>query len=344
MNGDTGEIDLIEWAQRAEAVASVARMLATTSFVPDQIKVWEHMEFARDPNRRGALVLDSTVAQVTAVILAGSELRFKPMASLRAFTMIRGQVAMYAIAARGLLLNAGHEIVIKETTSARAIVLGRRAGSEHWQESRWDIERARIAGLYPGPDRGNWKTQTQAMLVARATAEASRWVAADAMMGLPVMVEELEGGDAAQNGQAPLALEAGAAPPAPKPQRRRPASSARAALPAGPPAPPPADPVPPETQPTRPKLARSQQTRLFAAFRAIGMTEKDEALAMIRAWVVRGPDEPQIGSSSDLTGAEASAVIERAEAIKKVARSGNGAVTTEPEEGPGGLDEEPDAG
>jgi hypothetical protein len=330
-------MDLVAWAHQAEAAAGIARTLAPTSFVPDAIKVWEHPEHSRDPAKRGALDMDSTVAQVTAVLLAGQELGLKPMASLRSFTIIRGTVAMHAIAARALLLKNGHEIEIRETTSQRAIVDGRRAGAEKWQRSTWNLERAKTARLFPGPENGPWKTQTQSMLVARATAESSRWVAADALLGIPVMVEELEG-EPGSNGMLPpgsAAIETATddAPAAvePKRARRKPPSTARAALPSGPPAE-----VPPEPDPPQQTLAQNakKRTAMFAALRAIGVTDPVEARGMIAAWVGH-----PVESSNHLTETEANVVIERADAIKSIAATDQ----ADDEEG-APPDAEPDAG
>jgi hypothetical protein len=173
-------LSLRGWAEEAQAAAGIAKALAPTAFVPDHLRVWTN------PKER-----DSTVAQVSAVLLAGQELEFGPMASLRAFVIIRGTVALFAVAARALLLRHGHEIVVRESTSSRAIVSGRRNGSENWQSSTWDLDRARTAGLYPGHPDGNWRKQTKSMLVARATAEACRWVASDALLGLPLIAEEV---------------------------------------------------------------------------------------------------------------------------------------------------------
>ena len=147
-------VSLREWAIDLEAAAGIARAIVGTPFVPDQLRIWINPA-ERDPAKK-MLDVDQTVATVSAVLLAGQELALPPMASLRAFTVIRGTVAMYAVAARALLLSHGHEIIIRESTSTRAIVDGRRAGAEQWQRSIWDIDRAKIAKLYPGHPDGNW--------------------------------------------------------------------------------------------------------------------------------------------------------------------------------------------
>jgi hypothetical protein len=55
--------------------------------------------------------------------------------------------------------------------------------------STWDIGRARQMGLL---EKDQWKKQPQAMLVARATAEVCRWIASDAIMGVPYAAEEID--------------------------------------------------------------------------------------------------------------------------------------------------------
>lgn len=324
----TGDGSFQEWAAEAESAAGVAKVLAPTPFVPDQLKVWTNPDEKDRANR--ILDFDATVAVVTAVLLAGQELGFGKMASLRSFTIIRGQVAMYALAARALLLHHGHEVVVVETTSTRAIVRGRRAGEVEWQESKWDIERARTARLYPGKEYGQWQTQTQSMLVARATAEASRWVAADAMLGIPALVEELESAD----GQGPAAIESAGTEPRrivppqaaavepPKRTTKRRTSPPRAALPSAPPSPQgPPEPVPAEPSPAPGKLSKAQLTAVHAGLTALGITDREEGLGMISVWANRRDGDGKLvslASTRDLTQHEAGTVLDRLEALGKI--------------------------
>lgn len=159
---------LAEWAQAAQAAFQVADKLATTQFVPQQYR--------------------NKPMEATAAILAGIEVGLSPMASLRAFDNIQGTPAPKAITLRAITLGMGHEVVIEESTDVRAVVAVRRKGSERWQRSTWDLDRARKMGL-TGKDQ--WKNQPGAMLVARATSEGCRWVAADAIMGMAYSAEEL---------------------------------------------------------------------------------------------------------------------------------------------------------
>jgi len=299
-------VNLRAWAAEAEAAAGIARALAPTPFVPEQLRRYVNPD-EKDASKK-QLDLEGTIATVTAVLLAGQELSMGPMASLRSITIIKGTVALYAIAARALLQRAGHDIVVKESTSDRAIVDARRAGDPEWQRAIWDIQRARTARLYPGNEYGNWRTNPKAMLVARATAEACRWVAADAMLGLPLIAEEVADADVEVQPEIPDITE----PPEAKPQtakRRR--APARAALPAAPPHPPAPGPSPPDPgAPAPSKPSKAARDRIFAGLKALDLTDKDDALASISGWVGR-----QVSNTNELSAADTATVQEHIDAL-----------------------------
>jgi hypothetical protein len=305
-NTQNGPLTLRGWAAEAEAAANIAKALAPTSFIPDQLKLWLNPEERNPANRQ--LNYEGTVQQIAAVLLAGQELELSPMASLRAFVIIRGVVALYAIAARALLLHAGHDIIVKESTSTRAVVMGRRAGTEDWQTSTWDVDRARVAGLFPGHTDGNWRKQTKAMLVARATAEVSRWVAADAMLGLPPIAEEVEDADAELVPVAAIDAPAPAPADAAKGTRRRNAPR-RAALPRGaPPAPPDTatDPAPEVPEQRGPRPTKAQLAKLHAMLGKLQISGPEEGLGLISVWAGH-----PVTSTKELNPAELQVVFER---------------------------------
>jgi hypothetical protein len=328
---------LATWAAEVAAAVEIARQMTPTSFVPDSLRVWSDDE-------KTVLDFDATVQTVAMVLLAGQELGFGPMASLRSITIIKGTVGLYALAARALLLQHGHEIEIRESTSQRAIVDGRREGSGQWQRSTWDIARATTAKLFPGRIDGNWRTQTKSMLVARATAEASRWVAADALLGLPLMVEEIEdgatevpaiGSAATSPGPEPGA-EAPAAEEAPKRTARRKRTPAAGN---GLPDRPPPDPVPPMAspdpgpeippEPVEPRLTRSQRKRIIEGLQGIGKADTAEAALEFVATAA----ERAVESTGDLTVAEADKVLAAIAAVAKLTASAEPEAPADPVEG-----------
>ena len=160
---------LMVWAADAQEAYKVAKSLVTTSFVPQS--------FRGKPE------------EAAAAILTGSEIGLSPMAALRSIDLIQGTPAMRAHALRGLVQSKGHEVWVAEAGPTKAVVQGKRRGSEKVQTSEWDLERAKGLKLL---DKPNWKSQPQAMLVARATSELCRLVASDVLLGIPYSVEELE--------------------------------------------------------------------------------------------------------------------------------------------------------
>ncbi|MDH6460146.1 hypothetical protein M2302_000297 [Micromonospora sp. A200] len=160
---------LAEWARVADAAYGIATKLCGTTFAPQAY---------RGKPEEGC-----------AAILAGAELGFGPMASLRAFDSIQGTPAPKAITLRAVVQSRGHDLEVIEADNKHAIVEGRRKGSDRWQRLEWTIERATTAGYVAKNPK--WKTDPTAMLVARATSEMARWLDSAAIMGMPYSAEEL---------------------------------------------------------------------------------------------------------------------------------------------------------
>lgn len=175
--------DLLTWAETALRLHEVAESLCRSSFVPMSFK-----KSGKDQWREK----EAVVSDVVAAILAGDEVGLRPLAALRSIQMISGTPAMTALAMRGLVQANGHEIWVEEQTESRAIVLGRRRGSDKVNRSVWTMDRARKMSLI---SKAQWSAQPQAMLVARATSECCRLTASDVLLGMPYSVEELDDGD-----------------------------------------------------------------------------------------------------------------------------------------------------
>ena len=189
----------------------------------------------------------------------------------------------------------------------------------------------------PGTEFSNWRTQTKAMLVARATAEVSRWIASDAMLGLPLLAEEIEDGQEA-NGQVPAIANVATGPEGPPPGKelaappaegaktatRRRTAPKRAALPAAAPA---GDrrprrhpsrrcpsshrhPSPRSRSHPRRRCRRRPAPASWPACGPMHITGREESLALISAWVGR-----TVESDDDLLDDEAHVVIERTDAL-----------------------------
>lgn len=160
---------------------------------------------------------------VLACILAGHEAGISPMQALAKIHVVEGRPAMAAELMRALVMRAGHDVWIEESTSTRVVICGQRAGSERVSKVAWtmdDAKRANLAG------KNNWRSYPRAMLLARATAELCRALFPDVLAGISHTIEELADGDDVDR---PLEPEdAGQATAAPAPSTTK-AKAARAA-------------------------------------------------------------------------------------------------------------------
>jgi hypothetical protein len=136
---------------------------------------------------------------IVAAIMYGDEVGLGPMQALAKIAVIDGRPSLSAEAQRALILAAGHDLWVVESTNTKVTVAGRRAGSEHASTITWTLDDAKRAGL---AGRQNWRSYPRQMLMARATAELARLIFADAVGGL-LATEELEDGELAE-GDAPV--------------------------------------------------------------------------------------------------------------------------------------------
>jgi hypothetical protein len=247
------------WLQQADAVFAIAERVCDTSFVP--------AAYRKKP------------AEAAAAMLAGAELGFDPMASLRAFDSINGTPAPKAITQRAVVLAAGHEVETVEQSPTRAVVRGRRKGKADWQTAVWDIDRAKKLPQFK--TNPNYQNNPEAMLVARATSEVCRWVAPDAIMGMPYSAEEIADQPAL----------------APSPVTRR-LTVADLEAPA-------ADPADDEP------LTDEQRRHMFALWTELGYTDSEQDRATRLELTAKFIGAESLESSSELTRAEARTVIGR---------------------------------
>ncbi len=259
---------LVDWAREADAAYNLGQKLSLTSFVPES--------FRKRPD------------EIAAAMLAGSEIGLSPMASLSAFDVIQGRAAARAITLRAVAQSQGHEIQMVESTTTRCRMRGRRKGTTEWQPVDWTIERAKQLGV---TNKQNWKNQPQAMLVARATSELCRLIAADAILGISYSVEEIA--DGADNIET-VEVQPATAPAKRTVTRRKPAEKKPEPAPEE-------DPVP-----TVEMITAKQLTALNAAItHHIGSNERANKLA----WLSEVLERP-ITSSKEVTKDEAAKILD----------------------------------
>lgn len=131
-------------------------------------------------------------AEALACVLTGEMLGLHPLVSMREIDVIQGTPAYSAKMQRALVQRAGHKIWLEEATATKVVMAGHRQDDpEHITRVTWTIDRAKTMGL-TGKD--NWRKQPQSMLIARATGELARLIAADELLGLAYNAEEVRDG------------------------------------------------------------------------------------------------------------------------------------------------------
>jgi hypothetical protein len=277
-----------EWAQAAQAAYSVAENLVRTSFVPEAFRGKPH--------------------EATAAILSGLEVGLSPMASLRSFDVIQGTAAPRAITLRAIVQSKGHDIDLIESTASRCVMEGTRKGSSKPQRVTWTLDRAKQLGLTGKP---NWKNQPQAMLLARATSEVCRLVAADAILGIAYTAEEIADGGT-YDAQAASEITAPSAPNGTRKMSRRPQTGGSEGSPAETSVAEGEAGSTPAGNPSESPLLNTSSTlakRMFATMGDAGITERADRLAYASKILGR-----EIGSSKDLTDADAELLISATQA------------------------------
>lgn len=311
---------LVSWAQEADAAYVLAERMVATSFCPTTFK--------------------GKPAEAAAAVLAGAEVGLSPLAALRSFDIIQGVAAPRALTLRAIAQAAGCHFQTVEESERKVVMRAKRPGGE-WETVTWTIERAQRLKL-TGKD--NWAKQPQAMLVARATAELARRVAADRILGLGYAAEEVDGEDepAGRRTVARKPRQAPAEPDVPsawdQPQKALPQRSLRKVsdvdlppLPGEvvteePPAPQPAASEAPEAEPLYPVreqdgggvtptgdrpgfITRAQLKMLHVLLNKIGLgDDRDGALAY---YVQHGGTGRAVESSKDLSRVEAGRIIDQ---------------------------------
>jgi len=284
---------------------TISERVVGTDFVPKQLR------------HNGPAVL--------ACILKGNELGLGPMQSLTSISLIEGKPTLSAEGQRALVLAAGHELIVEESTASRCTVIGRRRDSRQTTSVTWTLDDAKRANL---AGKENWRTYPRQMLQARATAELARLIFPDVIGGLAA-TEELEG-----SRDLDIQPEPSSPPAATTRRRRRPSAATpepRGEVEPGqdaaiepepePPTPqptPPPDPEPvdlpkiqtpepiPEPDPATPNQA--QMSRLMALCREHGLTTSQQRHDYAAQTLGR-----DIESSTLLTATDVSLLIEHLE-------------------------------
>lgn len=157
---------LRQWAELYVEIGTAAKYLASTDFVPDGLR--------------------GKPEAVAAAMMKGSELGIDPLDALQNIHVVKGKVGFAAEFMRRRIIEAGHEIRIKESTDARCVIQGRRKGTEEWQQVTFTAENAKTAGI-------DIKSYPADKLVARASSRLCRRVFPDVLGGSLIIEDVIDG-------------------------------------------------------------------------------------------------------------------------------------------------------
>lgn len=289
-------VDLELFARSTRDIYNVAKVFAETDFAPSGMQ--------------------GNPAAVCAAMMYGAGLGMDPMTALQNVHVIERRPTLSALAQRGLVLSEGHQIELVEASDTRVVMRGRRKGSERWQEITWTIERAKKAGLTA---KKNWTNHPQAMLVARASSELCRLIAADVLMGCPYSAEELGDGVAAGDEAAEPARAVKATTESRVVRRDPVQATATVAMPEPDfdPEPPPALEQEPALEPdTLERVQDNTRKALMATFNDAGIRARDARMERVVEIVGRHVD-----SVNQLSEAEARYVIDSMKNVKALPAS-----------------------
>jgi len=146
----------------------VAEFLAGSDIVPDA--------FRKRP------------ANVWLALDMGAHMGLKPFQTFRAVHVIKGTPTFSAEAMRGMAMAAGHTVTVTSTPTEATVSIKRADGLGEGTTT-FTLAQAKQAG-YLGKG-GNWASDPESMLVARATSRCAKRVIPDLLMGL-TMTEEMD--------------------------------------------------------------------------------------------------------------------------------------------------------
>ena len=276
-------VSLVAWANEMAAAGQLAGALCQTQFVPENFR-----------NKEG---------DTAAAIMMGKSLGMDPLNALQNLFVVRGRPGMYARVMHSLVLRAGHEVYRSTATEQSVTVKARRRGSGQWSEFTWTMERAKRAGY---DNNAKYRTDPQAMLTAKALAEACRTIAPDVLTGVAATtVEEIQLGDY----EDAEVVEDTPAPPPTEPKRtvkRKPRAKApEPQAPDLPPAPAPEPEPEPEPEDTPVMSDRTQWAAVNELLEAIEITESADKGTELRRWASEQGITRELGSMKALTADEA---------------------------------------
>ena len=289
-----------EWVTAARAARELVAPLVNTPFVPD---AYRPKVDPRATDKEKAAAFEVALANAVGAILQGITLGIDPLMALQQIYIVHGRPGMYAKMMVALVQSRGHEVWDEDVTDTRAVVCGRRKGTEHTVRIVITMEQARKAGW---TSNQAYAKTPQDMLWSRAAARVCDRIASDVLKGI-ASVEEIRD-------EIKATAEVGTRTVTPR-KRTAPASIEGSVEE------PPLDDLPQataeheraEAEPAKtdaPGITGPQQKKLHALLNEKGLGDRDLGLGFISQALGR-----DVETTKTLTKAEAGAVIEALDAL-----------------------------
>jgi hypothetical protein len=183
-NSSDALVRLSQWVAAARDAHQLVSPLVDTAFVPEAYKPKVDPRATADQKAEARSV---AVANATAAVLQGITLGLDPLTALQQIYIVHGRPGMYTEMKVALVKSRGHDVWTEDISDSRAVVCGRRKGSDYVERVTVTMDQARKAGWTS--NQAYTKTP-QDMLYARAAGRVCDRVAPDVLMGI-ASVEEI---------------------------------------------------------------------------------------------------------------------------------------------------------
>lgn len=170
---------LAAWVDAASNARRLVAPLVDTPFVPDNYRPKVDPRATPEQKREA---YEIAVATATAAVLQGLSLGIDPLMALQQIYVVHGRPGMYAKMMVALVQSHGHEVWDEDLTDTRAVVAGRRRGTDNIVRITVTMDQARKAGWATRND--NYAKTPQDMLWARAASRVCDRIASDVLKGL----------------------------------------------------------------------------------------------------------------------------------------------------------------
>lgn len=281
-----------EWVEAARHAHQLVAPLVGTAFVPDSYK--PKVDPRATPEQK-AEAREVAIANATAAVLQGITLGLDPMTALQQIYIVHGRPGMYAKMMVALVQAHGHEVWTEDLSDTRAVVGGRRRGSDIAERITVTMDQARKAGWTRNEAYG--KTP-QDMLWARAASRVCDRIASDVLKGIAsieAVQDELTPANSNGTRTVTPRKRVTAVVGRPEPEVEPPLDAEET------------QPATDESEDVEP-ITAPQQRKLHALLRDKGLGDRDAGLRAISMILGRA-----VESTKELTKADAMTVIDRLE-------------------------------